>query len=103
MERRGNRHTARETEKESVRENKCCVKTDIGVCHKTGCWKNPLTSFWDKLGRINIFWETVLMEEGDRKDTLRLNILRNMLGDNWYDDMSHILHTLNTNTEIREH
>jgi hypothetical protein len=33
-------------------------KMDIGVCHKTGHWKNPLTSFWDKLERITIFWET---------------------------------------------
>jgi hypothetical protein len=74
-ERRGNRQTARETEKESVRENERCGKTDVGVHHKTGCWKNPLTSFWDKLGRINFFWETILMEEWDRKDTLRLNIL----------------------------
>jgi hypothetical protein len=47
----------------------------------------------DKLGRINFFWETILMEEKDRKDTLRLNILRYMLGDNWYNDTSHILHT----------
>ncbi len=31
--------------------------------------KNPLTSFWDKLGRITIFWETILMEKCDRKDT----------------------------------
>jgi hypothetical protein len=48
-ERRGNRQTARETEKESVGENERCGKTDIGVHHKTGHWKNPLTSFWDKL------------------------------------------------------
>jgi hypothetical protein len=33
------------------------------------------------------------MVERDRKDTLRLNILRDMLGDNWYDNMSHILHS----------
>ncbi len=32
------------------------------------------------------------MGERDRKDTLRLNILRDTLGDNWYDNMSHILH-----------
>jgi hypothetical protein len=31
--------------------------------------KNPLTSFWDKLERITIFWETILMEKWDRKDT----------------------------------
>ena len=31
--------------------------------------KNPVTSFWDKLERITFFWETILMEEWDRKDT----------------------------------
>jgi hypothetical protein len=31
--------------------------------------KNPVTSFWDKLERITIFWETILMEKWDRKDT----------------------------------
>jgi hypothetical protein len=72
--RRGNRQTARETERECVRENEHCRKTDVDIRHKTGHWKNPLTSFWDKLGRIIIFWETILMVEGDRKDTLRLNI-----------------------------
>jgi hypothetical protein len=92
-ERRGNRQTAKETEKESVRENERCGKMDIGVRHKTGHWKNPLTSFWDKLRRINFFWETILMEERDRKDTLRLNVLRYTLDDNWYDNMSYILHT----------
>ena len=59
----------RETEKEQVRVWERCGKTDIGVRHKTGRWKNPLTSFWDKLERITIFWETILMEEWDRKDT----------------------------------
>jgi hypothetical protein len=69
MERRGNRQTARETEKVRVRVWECCGKTDLGVCHKTGRWKNPLTSFWDKLERIIIFWKTILMEKWDRKDT----------------------------------
>jgi hypothetical protein len=73
-ERRGNRQTARETERECVRECERCGKTDFGVHHKTGHWKNPLTSFWDKLGRINFFWETILMGEWDRKATLSLNI-----------------------------
>ncbi len=68
MERRGNRQTVRETEKERVRVCERCRKTDVGVHHKTGRWKNPLTSFWDKLGRITFFWETILMEEWDRKD-----------------------------------
>ena len=68
-ERRGNRQTVRETEKEQVRVWEHCGKTDLGVRHKTGRWKNPLTSFWDKLERITIFWETILMEKWDRKDT----------------------------------
>jgi hypothetical protein len=42
---------------------------DVGVRHKTGHWKNSLTSFWNKLGRITFFWETILMKEWDRKDT----------------------------------
>jgi hypothetical protein len=87
-ERRGNRQTARETEKESVRENERCGKTDIGVRHKTGCWKNPLTSFWDKLGRIHFSWETILMEERDKKRYIKIKRFeRNTLDDNWYDDM----------------
>jgi hypothetical protein len=73
-ERRGNRQTARETERVCVRECERWGKTDFGVRRKTGHWKNPLTSFWDKLARINFFWETILMGEWDRKDTLRLNI-----------------------------
>ncbi len=69
-ERRGNRQTAGETEKESVRVWEHCRKKDLGVCHKTDRWeKNPVTSFWDKLERITIFWETILMEKWDRKDT----------------------------------
>ena len=51
----------RETEKERVRVWEHCGKKDF--------WENPLTSFWDKLERITIFWETILMEEWDRKDT----------------------------------
>jgi hypothetical protein len=38
--------------------------------------EKPTDQFWDKLERINFFWETILMEEGDRKDTLRLNIFK---------------------------
>jgi len=66
----------KEGETGKQRECEHCGKMDIGVRHKTGRWKNPLTSFWDKLGRINFFWETILMEEWDRKDTLRLNIFK---------------------------
>jgi hypothetical protein len=68
-ERRGNKQTARETEKERVRVCEHCRKMDVCVRHKTSRWKNPLTSFWDKLARITFFWETILMEEWDRKDT----------------------------------
>jgi len=67
-ERMGNRQTVRETEKERVQVWERCRKTDVGIRHKTGHWKNPLTSFWDKLERITIFWETILMGEWDRKD-----------------------------------
>jgi hypothetical protein len=50
----------RERQKERVRVWEHCGKMDIGIHHKTGCWKNPLTSFWDKLERITIFWETLI-------------------------------------------
>jgi hypothetical protein len=46
-----------------------CRKKDLGVCHKLTVGKNPVTSFWDKLERITIFWEIILMEKWDRKDT----------------------------------
>jgi hypothetical protein len=46
-----------------------CGKKDLGVRHKTDGWENPLTSFWEKLERFTIFWETILMEKWDRKDT----------------------------------
>jgi hypothetical protein len=49
---------------------KCCGKKELGICHKTDRWeKKPVTSFWDKPERITIFWETILMEKWDRKDT----------------------------------
>ncbi len=51
-----------ERQRESVRVCEHCRKMDVGVRHKTGRWKNPLTSFW------------------------------NTLDDNWYDNMLHILH-----------
>jgi hypothetical protein len=69
MERRGNKQTAGETEKERVRVWERCGKKDLGICHKTDSWENPPTSFWDKLERITIFWETILMEKWDREDT----------------------------------
>jgi hypothetical protein len=51
------------SERHREREN-----ASVGALQKDGCWKNPLTSFWDKLERITIFWETILMGEWDRKD-----------------------------------
>jgi hypothetical protein len=58
------------------RERECA---SVGALQKEGSWhlsvikltvrKNPVTSFWDKLERITIFWETILMEKWDRKDT----------------------------------
>ena len=58
------------------REREC---ESVGALRKEGSWhlsvikltigKNPVTSFWDKLERITIFWETILMEKWDRKDT----------------------------------
>ena len=41
----------------------------LGSVIKLTVGKNPVTSFWDKLERITIFWETILMEKWDRKDT----------------------------------
>ena len=69
MKRRGNRQTARETEKENVRVWERCGKNDSASVIKLTVGKNPVTSFWDKLERITIFWETILMEKWDRKDT----------------------------------
>jgi len=67
------RHRKSECECGSVAERRILVsviKLTVG--------KNPLTSFWDKLERITIFWETILMEKWDRKDTKRLNIFSRM-------------------------
>jgi hypothetical protein len=58
------RQRKRECECGSIKERRILasvIKLTIG--------KNPLTSFWDKLERITIFWETILMEKWDRKDT----------------------------------
>jgi hypothetical protein len=51
------------SERDREREN-----ASVGALQKDGHWKNPLASFWDKLERITIFWETILMGEWDRKD-----------------------------------
>jgi hypothetical protein len=60
----GERQRKRVCECGSVAESRILVsviKLTVG--------KNPVTSFWDKLERITIFWETILMEKWDRKDT----------------------------------
>jgi hypothetical protein len=43
----------KERERVCVRESERCRKDGLGVRHKTSRWKNPVKSFWDKLGRIN--------------------------------------------------
>jgi hypothetical protein len=69
MERRGNRQTTRETEKERVRVWEHCGKMNSASVIKLTVGKNPVISFGDKPGRINNFWETILIVKGDRKDT----------------------------------
>jgi len=54
-ERRGNRQTARETERECVRVWEHSTKTDSASVIKLTVGKNPVDQFWDKLGRISIF------------------------------------------------
>jgi hypothetical protein len=56
------------------RKRKCecgsiAVRRILASVIKLMLGKNPLTSFWDKLESITIFWETILMEKSDRKDT----------------------------------
>ena len=65
-ERRGNRQVARETERESVRVWERCVKTDLASVVKLTVGKTQLTSFWDKLGWINI------LMEGLKRDTRKI-------------------------------
>ncbi len=73
-ERRGNGQTARETERQRERERVCecgsiAERRNLATVIKLTIGKNPVTSFWDKPERITIFWETILMEKWDRKDT----------------------------------
>jgi hypothetical protein len=44
-------------------------RSNLASVIKLTIGKNPVTSFWDKPERITIFWETILMEKWDRKDT----------------------------------
>ncbi len=60
----------RERQRKRVCECESIVERRILVSViKLTIGKNPLTSFWDKLEGITIFWKTILMEKWDRKDT----------------------------------
>jgi hypothetical protein len=64
------RERQRERERESVCEcGSIAERRILASVIKLTVGKNPLTSFWDKLERITIFWETILMAKWDRKDT----------------------------------
>jgi hypothetical protein len=56
----------KQRERQRKRECECGILASV---IKLTVGKNPLTSFWDNLERITIFWETILMEKWDRKDT----------------------------------
>ncbi len=59
-----------ETGKQRERQRKrVCECGNLASVIKLTIGKNPVTSFWDKPGRITIFWETILMGKWDRKDT----------------------------------
>ncbi len=60
----------KQRERQRKRECECgsvVERTILSSVIKLTVGKNP--SFWDKLERITIFWETILMEKWDRKDT----------------------------------
>ncbi len=64
--------TGKQRERQRKSECECgsvAERRTLASIIKLGNWKNPLTSFWDKLERITTFWETILMEKWDRKDT----------------------------------
>ncbi len=64
--------TGKQRERQRKRECECgsvAERWTLASVIKLAVGKNPLTSFWDKLERITIFWETILMGEWDRKDT----------------------------------
>ena len=64
--------TGKLRERQRKRECKCGSVAERRILVsviKLTVGKNPVTSFRDKLERITIFWETILMEEFDRKDT----------------------------------
>jgi hypothetical protein len=62
----------KQRERQRKRECKCgsiAERRILASVIKLTVGKNPLTSYWDKLERITIFCETILMEKWDRKDT----------------------------------
>ncbi len=60
----------RQRERESVQVWERCGKKELlASVIKLTVGKNPVTSFGDKPEWITIFWETILMEKWDRKDT----------------------------------
>ena len=64
--------TGKQRERQRKRECDCgsfAERRILASVIKLTVGKNPLTSFWDKLERITLFWETILMEKWDRKDT----------------------------------
>ena len=63
-------NSKRDRERERVCEwGSIAERRNLASVIKLTVVKNPVTSFWDKPERITIFWETILMEKWDRKDT----------------------------------
>ncbi len=64
--------TGKQRERQRMRVCECgsiAERRILASVIKLTVGKNPVTSFWDKLERITIFGETILMEKWDRKDT----------------------------------
>jgi hypothetical protein len=71
LERKG-RETGKQRERQRKRVCECgsvAERRILASVIKLTVGKNPVTSFWEKLERITIFWETILIEKCDRKDT----------------------------------
>jgi hypothetical protein len=64
--------TGKQRERQRKRECECgsvAERRNLASVIKLTVGKNPVNSFWDKPEQITIFWETILMEKWDRKDT----------------------------------
>ncbi len=64
--------TGKQRERQRKRVCECgsiAERRNLSSVIKLTVGKNPVTSLWDKPERITIFWETILMEKWDRKDT----------------------------------